>query len=550
MPEKPSYVELEERINELEKQLSLDVPAKDAEHMLRILDCSPLVIYTKDLHGRYLTLNKQFEKSSGLQRKDVIFKTDFELFPEVTARKSSDHDRQVIETGTPLKVEEFSPIDGQIHTFISTKYPLTNDDGTVYGICGVSIDITERKKAEEVLLQNEKDLREARQINHLARWRLNLVSHQVVWTRELYNMYGLDPTLPPPPYNEHMKILTPESWEILSTSVAKIIETGIPYEIELETVREGGSNRWMWVRGEAIKDSAGNTIELWGTAQDITDRKRMEEKLRASEKKIIALLEYSPVCTKVVDLDFNLQYMSTSGVKMLNIDDISKFYGKPYPLYFLPESFRNSMTKSLKNARETGEIIENEGITVDLNGNKLWLHSTLVPVNDDNGRIDYILIVSADITARKEAENELKKAHEHLEDTNTALKVLLKKRDLDTLELQENIYSNYELMITPFLSKLKNRSNNINQQNLLEIIETNLQEIIAPFAKKLSTPMMSLTSSEIQIANMIKQGFTNKEIAQTLNCSKSTIDTHRENIRKKLGLTNKKVNLKTFLSNL
>jgi len=61
--------------------------------------------------------------------------------------------------------------------------------------------------------------------------------------------------------------------------------------------------------------------------------------------------------------------------------------------------------------------------------------------------------------------------------------------------------------------------------------------------------MMSLTQSEIQIATMIKQGFTNKEISQTLNCSKRTIDTHRENIRKKLDLSNKKVNLKTFLLN-
>jgi DNA-binding NarL/FixJ family response regulator len=137
-----------------------------------------------------------------------------------------------------------------------------------------------------------------------------------------------------------------------------------------------------------------------------------------------------------------------------------------------------------------------------------------------------------------------------LEDTNTALKVLLQKRDQDNLELQENIYSNYELMITPFLSKLKNRTNNRNQQNLLDIIETNLQEIVAPFAKNLSNPMMSLTSSEIQIATMIKQGYSNKEIATILNSSKRTIDTHRQNIRRKLKLNNEKINLKTYLINL
>ncbi len=162
-----------------------------------------------------------------------------------------------------------------------------------------------------------------------------------------------------------------------------------------------------------------------------------------------------------------------------------------------------------------------------------------------------------DITKQKQVEESLRKAKEdlerkavELEDTNTALKVLLQKRDQDNLELQENIYANYELMLTPFLNVLKNRLDNRNQHNLLDIIEINLQEIVAPFAKKLANPMMGLTSSEIQIATMIKQGYSNKEIATILNSSKRTIDTHRQNIRRKLKLNNEKINLKTYLMNL
>ncbi len=148
-----------------------------------------------------------------------------------------------------------------------------------------------------------------------------------------------------------------------------------------------------------------------------------------------------------------------------------------------------------------------------------------------------------DITKRKEA-------YDQLNDINTALDVLLKKREQERQEIDENIFSNYELMIMPFLNKLKLNVSNKNLQNLVDIIETNLKEIVNPFIKKMSNSMMSLTQSEIHIATMIKQGFTNKEIAQVLNCSKRTIDTHRENIRKKLDLTNKGINLKTFLLNL
>jgi PAS domain-containing protein len=77
-----------------------------------------------------------------------------------------------------------------------------------------------------------------------------------------------------------MKLFTPESWERLSTALADTRETGSPYELELETVRKDGSRGWMWVRGEAVKDPEGHTTALWGAAQDITERKRVEEALR------------------------------------------------------------------------------------------------------------------------------------------------------------------------------------------------------------------------------------------------------------------------------
>ena len=93
-------------------------------------------------------------------------------------------------------------------------------------------------------------------------------------------MYGFNPELPPPPYTEHMKLFTPESWEILSSSLAKTNETGVPYELELQTVRKDGSNGWMWVRGEAQTDSEGNIYGLWGAAQDISERKEREEQLK------------------------------------------------------------------------------------------------------------------------------------------------------------------------------------------------------------------------------------------------------------------------------
>lgn len=151
--------------------------------------------------------------------------------------------------------------------------------GKATRMVGTHRNITDRKNAEDALRKSEGDLKASQRIAHLGSWRLDVKTNEVFWTEELYKMYDFDPTLPPPPYTEHMKLFTPESWELLSVSLEKTKETGIPYELELEMVREDGSQGWMWVRGEAVQDSSGNTIGLWGAAQDISERKRNEEKL-------------------------------------------------------------------------------------------------------------------------------------------------------------------------------------------------------------------------------------------------------------------------------
>jgi len=163
----------------------------------------------------------------------------------------------------------------------SPKYDMNNNPSKMFGIVQ---DITDRKKAEEALRESERHLRSSQRIAHLGSWRLDVATNQVIWTEELYNMYGFDPALPPPPYIEHMKLFTAGSWERLSTSLDNTRETGIPYELELETAKKDGSNGWMWVRGEAIKDSEDNTIGLWGAAQDISERKRMEGELQKTQK--------------------------------------------------------------------------------------------------------------------------------------------------------------------------------------------------------------------------------------------------------------------------
>jgi len=155
---------------------------------------------------------------------------------------------------------------------------------------GTCQDITERKLIEnelkitkQIAEESEGRLIIAQGVAKVGSWELDLKTNEVVWTEELYKMYGFDPTLPPPPFAEHRKLFTPESWEQLSTSLALAMEQGIPYELELTTIRKDGNHGGMWVRGEAVFDENKNIIGLMGVSQDITERKRAEEVLRESE---------------------------------------------------------------------------------------------------------------------------------------------------------------------------------------------------------------------------------------------------------------------------
>ncbi|WP_373482650.1 HD domain-containing phosphohydrolase [Acetobacterium sp.] len=146
-------------------------------------------------------------------------------------------------------------------------------------------EITERQQHQEQQELYLKDLLESQRIAHIGTWRLNIETNQVVWSDELYKMYGFDPSIPPPPYTEHMKLFTPESWAKLSTALESTRTFGISYELELETIKADGSSGWMWVRGEANKDPSGKIISLWGAAQDISERKQAEALLKESEEK-------------------------------------------------------------------------------------------------------------------------------------------------------------------------------------------------------------------------------------------------------------------------
>ncbi len=191
---------------------------------------------------------------------------------------------------------------------------------------------------------------------------------------------------------------------------------------------------------------------------------------------------------------------------------------------------------------------------------------------DKDGNIDGFMGIGRDVTKRKHTEQMLQKAHDELEkrvkertaelarlnkelenktirleEANIALRVLLDKKDENKEQLKESVLFNVNEVVFPVLEKVKNSNLNKKQKSWVDILEDNLNNIISPFSDKLSLQYLKLTSAEVQIISLIRQGKTTKEIAELLNLATSTIDFHRNNIRKKLKIKNKKINLRNYI---
>lgn len=143
--------------------------------------------------------------------------------------------------------------------------------------------------------------------------------------------------------------------------------------------------------------------------------------------------------------------------------------------------------------------------------------------------------------------NDLDVKTRELQEANAALRALLRQRDEDKKELEDSILFNLRKLIEPIFNQLKNTRLSPPQRECLDLLEIHLNDIISPFTRRLSAEYLNLTPTELKVATHIKYGKTSKEIAQLMNLSVKTIESYRKMIRKKLGLTNRKVNLQTHL---
>lgn len=186
---------------------------------------------------------------------------------------------------------------------------------------------------------------------------------------------------------------------------------------------------------------------------------------------------------------------------------------------------------------------------------KRWFAVRVVPFRDNNK--NHVIVTHENITpiieiqeALEAKEVELRNERERLEETNIALRVLLRQRDEDKTRIEETIYANVDRLVLPYIEQMLQGNLSDKQRTLTEVVDANLRDIISPFLQNLSALNMLLTPQEIEVSNMVRSGRTSKEIAEVLGISTSGVDFHRKRLRQKLGLTNSSKNLRSYLLTL
>lgn len=292
---------------------------------------------------------------------------------------------------------------------------------------------------------------------------------------------------------------------------------------------------------------------------------KMERKLRAREEQYRRLADLMNEGLAELDVNGQLVYANHRLCEMLGLS------WKDLEGRLAGDFMDEAGVLFLK--RQLGRLLsaDKKSCVVNLLGQEGLRIATILSLQtvfDVDQNIQRAIAVFTDVSELKAAQEELKKANDELEqkvqarteelefkttsleEVNTALKVLLDKREEDKQKLQKQVLSNIKELVDPYIAKIRRTTMDARQSAFIDIMESNLKDIVSPFARTLATRDFNLTPAEMQIANLIKQGKSTKFIAELLNLSSRTIESHRRNIRIKLGLKNKKANMRTYLMSL
>ncbi|NLA74343.1 MAG: PAS domain S-box protein [Deltaproteobacteria bacterium] len=511
---------------------------------------------------RYLDVNPSFEEVTGFRAKELLGKTALEITPDIDPFLIKTYGKVAL-TAEPVSFDFFNEKTGRY--FIITAYQ--PEKGQFAIICQ---NVSEQKKTENALRESEQKFRILEE-NPIVGIFINQDRKLIYVNDRMAEMHGYTKEeIISQPFD---LLVHPDDRASIKAKLDTYLEMGERYRQRLEFRGIKKNRETSWYGAIVTRGKYNGKDAIMGSVIDISESKQAEEELTRSEERYKEIVEETDDLIIKVNNRGDIIFANHMANKIFGLPQ-SDVIGMHISKCIHPDDKLNTRSFIDKAVKRKGKSTTFENRQVSQTGeirHLLWTSNFHYNVNGD---LLEVTSIARDITQRRKMEEALKKAHDglehrviertheiakanealqiktkNLEELNTALKILLDRREKDKEEASEKILLNVKELVIPYISRLKSSPLNGNQKNCLEVLESGLQEITSAFAQRLTSRYMHVTPRELQVGNLVKQGKTSKEIADTLNTTERTVVAHRANLRKKLGL-DKSSNLRTYLLSL
>lgn len=467
-------------------------------------------------------------------------------------------------TGKVQRSIKFHP---ELHQwFVIIAQPVQNSSGEIVKVIKSLTDITQHKVTESNFQKIEKYF-------HFV---LQTARDFVIYRLVIHDNNYLSPKVVflSPSAKTILGISDPEDFEswikkFHSSDIKRIIQAyknaQKPLRLDEEYrvfTPQKNTSRWIHNVATADMDAKTKTLYLNGVMIDTTDRHEMRKELVKSRQHIKSIMDNA---AGFVLYRLMIDEKEPYGLKMVDVSpSVEKILGKSPENFKVSSYYDNlhpddlpSVMEAHEKALQTGKFEITARVFNPEIDEYIWIYAITVPVQNEEGSTPYINGILLDVTEKRKAYEKLKKREkdlsyhaEKLNEMNAALNVLIEKRDQDKTELEKTILQNINELLLPEIEALKSTSMTKKQIELVDTIELTLKDISSNFLSKLPMDNLRLSPSELNVANYIKQGKSSKEIASFLHVSTKTVKNHRVAIRKKLGITGKRMNLYQYLSSM
>src|ERR1700691_1873548 len=413
------------RLRHLERQR--DALRKSEKELRDVIDTIPATLWSALPDGSNTYVSKHFAEYSGISAEQTAGSGWQAVIHPDDLKRHVGKWMEAIATGKPHENEaRFRRSDGQYRWHLDRGVPLRDENGNIVKWYGVVTEIEDRKRAEEALgvlsrdLQESKArLEEAQRITHVGYWERDLGTDRITWSDETYRIFGLRPQEDPIDLAALRQKVHPEDWEHMSRALDEALGGGNRYDIEYRVLRPTGEVRIVHSTGDVKRDASCRPYKMFGTVQDITDRKRAEEALRSSEQRFRLIVDSIPglVCT-----------MSATGEAQLLNRQVLEYFGKS------PEELKSWATSDAVHPDDLPRVIPAWASSIETghpydiehrcrrgDGVYRWFQVRALPLRDAEGRITGWYNLLTDIDDRKRAEEALELMSRDLQESKIRL---------------------------------------------------------------------------------------------------------------------------------